>query len=280
VIICVNLLDEAKKRGTNIDLGKLSQLLGVPAVGTVAKRKKSAKKLIEAMERFADDREWSALKPVYPVQTELCISELEIKLNLSRFICVQYLTGNMTPDIDDAEVVEKVCAKWYKTARSGGTARDVVEKTIISTAERISGSVVSGEKNGYSDKDRRLDQLLTSKHTGYPVMLALLAIVLWITIVGANYPSQLLSNLLFKLEDGLTALFKYFNAPDWLHGALILGVYRVLSWVVSVMLPPMAIFFPLFTLLEDAGYLPRIAYNLDKPFQKCNACGKQALTMW
>jgi len=280
VIVCVNLLDEAKKRGTNIDLDKLSLLLGVPVVGTVAKRKKSAKKLVEAMERFADDREWSSLKPIYPVQTELCISELEIKLSLSRFMCVQYLTGDMTPDADYAEVVEKVCEKWYKTARSGGTVRDVVEKTIISTAERISGSVVSGEKNGYSAKDRKLDQLLTSRRTGYPVMLVLLAIVLWITIVGANYPSQLLSNLLFKLENGLTAIFEYFNAPGWLHGALILGVYRVLSWVVSVMLPPMAIFFPLFTLLEDAGYLPRIAYNLDKPFQKCNACGKQALTMW
>ena len=78
----------------------------------------------------------------------------------------------------------------------------------------------------------------------------------------------------------LTALFERFNAPEWLHGALVLGVYRVLAWVVSVMLPPMAIFFPLFTLLEDVGYLPRIAYNLDAPFKKCGACGKQALTMW
>ena len=99
------------------------------------------------------------------------------------------------------------------------------------------------------------------------------------TIVGANYPSQLLSGVLFWVQDRLSELFTALHAPDWLHGALVLGVYRVLAWVVSVMLPPMAIFFPLFTLLEDAGYLPRIAYNLDKPFKACRACGKQALTM-
>ena len=110
-------------------------------------------------------------------------------------------------------------------------------------------------------------------------MIALLAVVFWITITGANYPSELIANGLFWVQDRLTDFFLYINAPDWLHGILVLGVYRVLAWVVSVMLPPMAIFFPLFTLLEDAGYLPRVAYNLDKPFKRCSACGKQALCM-
>lgn len=110
-------------------------------------------------------------------------------------------------------------------------------------------------------------------------MLLLLALVFFITISGANYPSALLSRLLFSLEDKLTLLFSRLGAPSWLHGVVVLGAYRVLAWVVSVMLPPMAIFFPLFTLLEDFGYLPRVAYNLDKPFKKCRACGKQALTM-
>ena len=110
-------------------------------------------------------------------------------------------------------------------------------------------------------------------------MLILLAIVFWLTITGANYPSQLLSDALFWVQDRLTDVFHAMNAPEWLHGMLVLGVYRVLAWVVSVMLPPMAIFFPLFTLLEDAGYLPRVAYNLDRPFKRCQACGKQALTM-
>ena len=122
-------------------------------------------------------------------------------------------------------------------------------------------------------------QVLTSKWAGYPIMLALLALVFWITITGANYPSALLSDLLFKVQDRLLDVFHYIGAPEWLTGMLVLGIYRVLAWVVSVMLPPMAIFFPMFTLLEDSGYLPRIAYNLDKPFKCCHACGKQALTM-
>ena len=110
-------------------------------------------------------------------------------------------------------------------------------------------------------------------------MLGLLAVIFWLTITGANYPSRLLSEGLFWIQEKLTLLFEYLHAPAWLHGALVLGVYRVLAWVVSVMLPPMAIFFPLFTLLEDVGYLPRVAYNLDKPFHKCGACGKQSLSM-
>ena len=110
-------------------------------------------------------------------------------------------------------------------------------------------------------------------------MLLMLLLIFWITITGANYPSQIISDILFKGQDKLTELFHWLNAPEWLHGVLVLGIYRVLAWVVSVMLPPMAIFFPLFTLLEDSGYLPRVAYNLDRPFKRCNACGKQSLTM-
>lgn len=115
--------------------------------------------------------------------------------------------------------------------------------------------------------------------TGYPAMFLLLALVLWLTIAGANVPSRLLSEALFYVQDLLTALFVRLGAPDWLHGLLVLGAYRVLAWVVSVMLPPMAIFFPLFTLLEDWGYLPRAAYCLDHAFSRCRSCGKQALTM-
>lgn len=110
-------------------------------------------------------------------------------------------------------------------------------------------------------------------------MLLLLFFVFWLTITGANYPSALLSKGFLWIQQRLTELFTALHAPDWLHGALVLGVYRVLAWVISVMLPPMAIFFPIFTLLEDFGYLPRVAFNLDHCFQKANACGKQALTM-
>jgi ferrous iron transport protein B len=110
-------------------------------------------------------------------------------------------------------------------------------------------------------------------------MMVLLFVVFWITIRGANYPSAMLARFFFFLEERITYFFELVNAPNWLHGILVLGVYRVLAWVVSVMLPPMAIFFPLFTILEDLGYLPRVAFNLDKYFKKASSCGKQALTM-
>ena len=152
-------------------------------------------------------------------------------------------------------------------------------KSVLGAAEEICKGAVTYEKKAYDATDRRLDRILTSRRTGYPIMLLLLAFIFWLTITGANYPSQLLSDGLFWVQDRLTEFFQYIHAPQWLHGVLVLGLYRVLAWVVSVMLPPMMIFFPLFTLLEDAGYLPRIAYNLDKPFKRCNACGKQALTM-
>ena len=122
------------------------------------------------------------------------------------------------------------------------------------------------------------DRLLTGRLVGIPLMLVLLLCVLWLTIYGANYPSELLSNLLFGLEEPLARTLSGFLPTGVVH-LLVWGVYRVLAWVVSVMLPPMAIFFPLFTLLEDAGYLPRVAFNLDAGFKKCCACGKQALTM-
>lgn len=149
---------------------------------------------------------------------------------------------------------------------------------VYARAEEIAASVVSAAPE--SDHfDRRIDRVLMHPIWGKPVMLALLAIVLWLTITGSNYPSQLLSTALFALGDELHELFAFWQAPLWLSGALIDGIYRVLAWVVSVMLPPMAIFFPLFTLLEDFGYLPRVAFNLDNSFRKAGACGKQSLTM-
>ena len=127
-------------------------------------------------------------------------------------------------------------------------------------------------------RDRQIDKVLTSRVLGFPIMLALLALVFFITITGANYPSQLLSDVLFKVQDKLIGLCRSASVPKLIYEPLLLGVYRVLAWVISVMLPPMAIFFPLFTLLEDLGYLPRVAFNLDRCFKGCHACGKQALT--
>lgn len=138
------------------------------------------------------------------------------------------------------------------------------------------GAVFSGPDS--LRRDRQIDKVLTSRVLGFPIMLALLALVFFITITGANYPSQLLSDVLFKVQDKLIGFCISVSVPKLIYEPLLLGVYRVLAWVISVMLPPMAIFFPLFTLLEDLGYLPRVAFNLDRCFKGCHACGKQALT--
>lgn len=159
-----------------------------------------------------------------------------------------------------------------------GPVREWIVGDIFQHAREITGKVVT-QGDVRKDPDRRIDNLVTSKILGYPLMLALLSLVFWLTISGANVPSAILADLLFGLEDRLTVLFHLIGAPAWLHGLLVLGLYRGLAWVVSVMLPPMAIFFPLFTFLEDLGYLPRVAFNLDKLFKKAGAHGKQVLTM-
>lgn len=162
---------------------------------------------------------------------------------------------------------------------SNSSLGDNIVVSIYNKAEEIANKVVKVDDKRKINWDRKVDDVLTSKITGYPIMLLLLGLIFWITIEGANYPSQLLSNLLFGIEPKISALFININAPEWLHGILVLGVYRTLAWVISVMLPPMAIFFPMFTLLEDLGYLPRVAFNLDNFFRKAGTHGKQALTM-
>jgi len=157
--------------------------------------------------------------------------------------------------------------------------RDQIVSEIYKKSATIADKVILKKPHKKLDLDTKLDDILTSRIFGYPIMLLLLGLVLWITVTGANYPSQLLAKIFFGGQEQLTVLFQYLNAPDWLHGILVLGVYRGLAWVVSVMLPPMAIFFPLFTFLEDLGYLPRVAFNLDRFFRKAGTHGKQALTM-
>ncbi len=156
---------------------------------------------------------------------------------------------------------------------------DELVEEIYETASRIVARSVKKRINGINEFELKLDKLLTSKYFGFPLMLFLLTGVFFVTIKGANYPSQLLASILFAFEEKIKLIFTSLNFPWWLSGFLIDGVYRGVAWVVSVMLPPMAIFFPIFTMLEDAGYLPRVAFNLDKLFKWAGAHGKQALTM-
>lgn len=159
------------------------------------------------------------------------------------------------------------------------TVEQTAGKATKQTAEEICAGVVEYEDKEYMRADRRIDKILTGKVTGIPLMVLFLLGIFWLTIVGANYPSQLLRTVFQAAEAALMEGFVWLGMSEWLREMLVYGMFRVVFWVVSVMFPPMAIFFPLFILLEDAGYLPRIAFNLDKCFQKCRACGKQALTM-
>ena len=163
-------------------------------------------------------------------------------------------------------------------ARVCGDCQECRTLAAMARASAIMEAAVKTEGDAAHRRDRALDRVLAGK-SGIPVMLALLAGVLWLTMVGANVPSELLSRLLMGWQEPLRGLLEGLGAPWWLTGALVDGVYRTVAWVVSVMLPPMAIFFPLFTLLEDAGYLPRVAFNLDHFFQRAGAHGRQSLTM-
>lgn len=172
----------------------------------------------------------------------------------------------------------------FKMATGVLTASPILPKSsnisdILQKAENVTQKVCISKFTSENLRDRKIDKVLTSKKFGIPIMLLFLGFIFWLTIVAANYPSQLLSNLFNLLKAKIIWLFDYFYAPSWVKNLFVDGVYQTLAWVVAVMLPPMAIFFPLFTFLEDLGYLPRIAFNLDKCFKKCCTSGKQALTI-
>jgi len=164
-------------------------------------------------------------------------------------------------------------------ARLGAGFRDSTVEMLYREASRIAGRAARRPDEKRRDLDQWIDRIVTSPVLGLPIMLLLLALVFWVTIVGANYPSQMIATGLFWIEEHAAAWFEGWGAPWWLTGLVWHGVFRGLAWVVSVMLPPMAIFFPIFTILEDLGYLPRVAFNLDWLFRRAGAHGKQSLTM-
>ncbi|MCI8418677.1 MAG: ferrous iron transport protein B [Lachnospiraceae bacterium] len=312
VVLCVNLMDEAKRRQIAVDLKGLEKKLGIPVVGTSARNKNSLEGLLAAigtvlpdghetiLSETASPHSTSICHTVYPPVIEDAIAGLasflegvDCKGLNRRWLALKLLENDpklleeiyayLGESLTEAEEMQRIQEEILKVFRQQGlhqeALRDQLVMTLLRQAEDLCRETVTYHDKNYQRRDRKLDALLTSRRTGYPMMLLLLAFVFWLTIVGANYPSKLLAQLLFGLQGQLTRLCVFLHAPVWLHDAFVLGVYRVLAWVVSVMLPPMAIFFPLFTLLEDAGYLPRIAYSLDHCFLRCRACGKQALTM-
>lgn len=253
VIVCVNLLDEAKKKGISVDLDKLSLLLGVPVVGTIARKKKTLDNLINTI-------------------ADVCNKKIEPTPNT-------IITNNDSAQNIDNTLLENTESKTDSPNIETKNQEKIFLDKVFERAHEIVKEVVTVKDENYNERDKKIDRILTSKKFGIPIMILFFCLIFWITIVGANYPSELLSAFFTNIEPYIRGFFVYIQTPSWLVSLLFDGVYKTVTWIVSVMLPPMAIFFPLFTLLEDLGYLPRIAFNLDKCFKKCCSSGKQALTM-
>ena len=249
VIVCVNLVDEALKKGIFIESKKLENILKVPVILTSARNKKGLDNLEEAIKNFSE-------KETYLPKYHPLIEEQLVNLNKKERL----------------DTLEKMSLE-------SNLVKDEIIKDLDKNTKEIFNQVVIFKNRNYEEKERKLDKILTSKKTGIPIMILTLFVILWITIFFSNIPSEMLFNFFRFLEPKLTSLFNFWHLPKFFNDLLVLGIYRTLTWVIAVMLPPMAIFFPLFTILEDYGFLPRLAFNIDKVFQKCQACGKQCLTM-
>jgi ferrous iron transport protein B len=317
VVICLNLMDEARRHGIAVDAKKLSRELGVPVVAAAARRGEGIPELLAAMHDVAT----GAVRPTpfriskHPPEIESAIQNLVPLIHAAfpglpnpRWVALRLLNADerVLAAVRAGEIGDLASGEWQVPVavaapehqlssvqqslleavederwRLSPGFHDALTASIYAEAERIAAAtVLTGVRRAKFDWDRTLDRALTSRVFGFPVMLLLLMAVFWITVAGANVPSAMLANLLIDtVHPQLTGFAASIGAPWWLSGFVFDGVYLATAWVVSVMLPPMAIFFPLFTLLEDFGYLPRVAFNLDRFFRKAGAHGKQALTM-
>ena len=306
-VICVNLLDEATKKGIQIDLDELSLYLGVPVVGTAARSGEGLDELKDAVFDVATGkRKVFGTKIKYNSNLEKAITKLQNIIEDSklfddktfsylskRFLALRLIDCDKKLDnsikeyfnfsLIEHKTINKAFTEIHNELENIGMKqddiRDIIVEGIVAKAQEIYAHCTCLCDKCYSRRDRKLDKILTSKLTGIPIMLLLFGVIFYITISGANYPSELLSMAFSKVQEWLYGLFDLLHSPPFLKGLLIDGMFKTLSWVVAVMLPPMAIFFPLFTLLEDFGYLPRVAFNMDRFFAKSGTSGKQSLTM-
>ncbi len=292
VIVCVNLLDEAQKKGIQIDLKKLEKILGIPVIGTCARNKIGINELVQMIEQYQsqeafhvsyDDFLEEKIKEVEAVLKKTLPENLNTRFFALRFIeqdqkIIQRLEETTNFELQKYPELIQLGKKVHTELKEHGyyLLKHQIVKTIYQKSEEICSQVVTNQKQRQISKFERLFQ---KKWFGIPMMLLLLFLIFWITMVGANIPSELLFQFFAWLGDWLRYLLEMFRVPTYFCNLLLDGAYQTVTWVIAVMLPPMAIFFPLFTILEDFGLLPRIAFQLDKQFAKCHACGKQALTM-
>ncbi len=315
VVVCLNLMDEAKRHGLEVDERRLARDLGVPVVPTSARYGEGLDRLTAAIKEVASGEVTARTRPlggrspaVKQAVGQLAgeVGTLYPELPNARWVALRLLDGDprigealtsgeleelprreadeeeeaaaKAPPAGAGEILSKASElRW----RVGPGFHESLVEAVYAEAARLADRAVtrSGEKPRF-DFDRALDRLVTSRRYGFPLMLLMLTAVFWLTIAGANVPSGMLASLLLdNVHPALKAAAAAVHMPWWLDGLLIDGMYLATAWVVAVMLPPMAIFFPLFTLLEDFGYLPRVAFNLDRLFKRAGAHGKQALTM-
>lgn len=286
-VLCLNLADEAEKKGISIDDKKLSALTGVPVVKTAARTGRGLSDLTAALEKVMEQEPHVRHTPFHKALPEDFIKLLAEGENLlpeskNRPLLLDFL-WQKEEDVLSEEVGEEL--RQWRTKCNGYFAGEEEALAVYrkerslcfqKRAETLTAAVCK-KNEGKGDTTAQMDKLFLRKRTGVPLMLLLLALVFWITAVGANVPSQMLMSVFTKL--GATCRSALESSPVWLESLLMDGVFLTVSWVVSVMLPPMAIFFPMFTLLEDCGLLPRIAFQLDGLFRRAGAHGKQALTL-
>lgn len=285
VVVCVNLMDEAEKKGILVDLPALEKALGVPAAGICARKRQGLDDLLAALDRVLETAPSPNRVRYDP--------DMEQALSGSAALLASRCQGRLCPRFAALRLLEKdpcfekqmeehlpLSPDEKQALNASGASLHGLPERVVSAlyqaAEKAALACVKTE-NPESDAARRLDRLFTGRITGFLSLLALLFVVFFITLKGANIPSALLSDGFEALGKRLGSLLSFL--PPFLYGLILDGVYRTLTQVICVMLPPMAIFFPLFTLLEDSGYLPRVAFTLDGLFEKSHACGKQALTM-
>lgn len=288
ILLCVNLLDEAKANGITPDITALERLLGIPAVGTSAGKGTGVAAVASRIHEAAENPE-SGISLRYTDELEKAIANLlpiiKAPVGKERFFALRLLEGDagFLLEHDEYSVTDEAALNAEKERLRGiGLDSEAINAEAVHTISEYAAAICRRaiKRTGKeSPASSRADRILCGRLTGFAAMAMLLAVIFWITIVGANYPSEALSSLFGKFEGVLHRALTAVGAAEWLIGMLIFGIYRTLAWIVAVMLPPMAIFFPLFTLLEDIGYLPRIAYNLDRCFAACGSCGKQSLTM-
>ncbi len=298
VALCVNLMDEANRKHICLDLQKLSSLLGIPVLGISAQKRSDIRNLKEFISSVvAGKTSISSISPVRypsPIEDAICkisptLPNADFSALQKRFLSLHLLEtrkslppsfSSLPPPVLSSieQVVTEAKQTLFRQDISEIRIHDLIAESLFSRSRWITEQCISLSKTNTTTPSA-IDRLLTSRWFGIPIMLLFLGLLLWITVSGANYPSSWLMQFFLWLKPYFASCLTFLSLPPFLILLLTDGVYQTVTWVTAVMLPPMLIFFPLFTLLEDLGFLPRLAFNLDRSFQRFGSCGKQALTM-